>query len=73
MRRNHAKHSHINRCKNEYRLDYIILPERPEISHVIVKPMRTVYRNLAAWEHAPFSPTVKSNDDPLMALIMQHI
>jgi len=70
MRRNHVKR---NRPKKEYQLDYIILPDHPEISHIIVKPMRTIYRNLAAWEHAPFKPVIKRSDDPMMAMLMGKI
>ena len=66
MRRNHSKH---NRTKKEYQMDYIILPDHPEISHIIVKPMRTIYRNLAAWEHAPFTTVIKHNDDPAMKML----
>lgn len=67
MRRNHAKHNH---GKKEYQQDYIILPDHPEISHIIVKPMRTIYRNLAAWENAPFTKVIKSTDDPAAIMLL---
>lgn len=66
MRRNHAKR---NRIKKEYQLDYIILPNHPEISHIIVKPMRTIYHNLDAWEHAPITTVIKHNNDPAMKML----
>ena len=67
MRRNHTKHNH---GKKEYQQDYIILPDHPEISHIIVKPMRTIYRNLAAWENAPFTKVIKSTDDPAAIMLL---
>ena len=70
MRRNKPKRPH---GRKEYKQDYIILPDNPEIKEIIVKPMRTVYKNLAAWEHAPFTTVIRSTDDLAMQLIADKI
>ena len=66
MRRNHAKRTNKER---PYQVDYIILADHPEISHIIVEPMRTIYRNIAACEYAPMVPVIKHSGDPAMRLL----
>lgn len=66
MRKNHSRK--YRRAK-AYQIDYIILPDHPEINSIIVEPMRTIYRNLAAYESAAYAPIIKDMDDPEIRLL----
>ena len=69
-RKNHPNHP-IRRPDrtDRYDVDYVFLPEAPEIAAVTVPWMKTTYRNMSC---APWADTVheaKDNKDKYLAMI----
>ena len=55
-RKNHNLHpSRILDRTNRYDVDYVFLPDAPELAAVIVPQMKTIYRNMSC---APWADTV---------------
>lgn len=73
VRRNHPKHSRKNFFSDRYDLDYVNLPERPDLIRIIVKPYKTVYINLDADFWADDFYVVRNDDDKIMRMIAERI
>lgn len=69
-RKNHNSHPHRRPdTTDRFDVDYISLPEAPEIAAVIVPRMKTIFRNMSC---APWADTVheaKSEKDKYLAMI----
>jgi len=54
---------------DRYDVDYVYLPQCPELTQIIVPPMKTIYRNLACAPYADETHVVKTFDDRYLALV----
>lgn len=75
-RRNHPKHPKHTRksfFSDHYDLDYVSLPERPDLIRIIAKPYKTIYINLDADFLADDFYVVKDDDDKIMRMIAERI
>ncbi len=74
MRRNHAKHPRRkNTLQDRFDLDYVNLPEYPDIERVIVLPLKTIFRNLDAAPWAQETVVVRSLDSHLMQMVADRV
>ena len=69
-RKNRNPHPAQDRDQHErFDVDYVFLPEAPEIAAVVVPRMKTIYRNMSC---APWADTVheaKDEKDKYLAMI----
>jgi hypothetical protein len=69
-RKNHNPHpSHMSDRIDRYDVDYIFLPDAPELAAVVVPQMKTVYRNMCCAPWADTMHEVKSEKDKYLAMI----
>lgn len=69
-RNNSTRHSRpAHTISDRYDTDYVELPEHPELLYLIVKPLKTVFRNLCAAPEANKRRVVKKFDDRLYKLL----
>lgn len=66
MRRNQPKHS--RNARQRYLVEYVDMPERPQVKQLVSRSMKTVYRNLSAEPWATESPLVERFDGELRPL-----
>lgn len=59
-RKNHNHHSCKVHLSERYDVDYVFLPEAPEIAAVVVPGLKTVYRNMCC---APWADEVHEARD----------
>lgn len=69
----HPKHTRNNFFSDRYDLDYVSLPERPDLIRIIAKPYKTIYINLDADFLADDFYVVQSDDDKIMRMIAERI
>lgn len=69
-RKNHSNHP-IRRPDrtDRFDVDYVFLPEAPEIAAVAVPQMKTIYKNLSCAPWADTVHEVKSEKDKYLAMI----
>lgn len=69
-RKNRNPHpSHIPDHAERYDVDYIFLPDAPDIAAVIVPQLKTVFRNASCAPWADTVHQVKSEKDKYLAMI----
>lgn len=70
-RRNHPRHPRIRRpmLTDRYDVDYIFLPEYPEIAAVAVPLMKTIYRNMSCAPWADEVYEAKGEKDKFLNMI----
>lgn len=68
-RHNYPKHQKRETLAERYDVDYVYLPQCPELAQIIVPPMKTIYRNLACAPYADETHVVKTFDDRYLALV----
>ena len=73
VRHNHPKHPRNPMFTDRYDLDYVSLPERPDLIRIIAKPLKTIYVNLDADFTADDFHVAKRLDDPIMRKIAERI
>lgn len=66
MRRNQVKHGRS--ARQRYMVEYVDLPDRPQVRQLVSRSMKTVYRNLSAAPWATDSPLVERFDGNLHPL-----
>lgn len=54
---------------DRYDVDYIYLPDAPELAAVVVPQMKTIYRNMCCAPWADTMHEVKSEKDKYLAMI----
>lgn len=63
-RRNRNPHPvHKHDCTDRYDVDYVYLPDSPEIAAVVVPQLKTVYRNMDCFPWADSVHEVKNETD----------
>ena len=72
-RHNHPKHPRIPILTDRYDLDYVNLPEYPQLIRIIVKPLKTIYVNLDADFTADDFHVARQLDDPIMRMIAERM
>ena len=71
-RKNRNPHpAHRDERNDRYDVDYIFLPEAPELAAVVVPMMKTIYRNLNCAPWADEVHEVKNEKDKYLAMIRQ--
>lgn len=69
-RHNNSRHSRpANIISERFDTDYVELPEHPEILYLIVKPLKTVFRNICAAPEANKRRVIRKFDDRLYKLL----
>ena len=69
-RKNHNPHPPRKPdAADRFDVDYIFLPEAPEIAAVIVPRMKTIFRNMSCAPWADTAHEVKSEKDKYLAMI----
>lgn len=68
-RRNHPKHPKATSLTDRYDVDYIFLPEAPEIAAVAVPAMKTIFRNMSCAPWADEMHVVKNDTDKYLTMI----
>lgn len=68
-----GRKNYLSRIKssdaNTFDLDYVMLPDYPEINKIIAIPLRTVFVNLNANFEGTLDYTAKCVDDPMLKYI----
>ena len=72
-RRNHVKHSRRPMLTDRYDLDYVSMPEYPQYTQFIVKPLKTIFVNLDAAFEADDFYVIRSYDDHMMRKLEKQI
>ena len=62
-----------NERKEQFDVDYVYLPEAPEIAAVIVPDMKTIYRNMCCAAWADEVHVVRDEDDRYLDMIRDAI
>lgn len=72
-RKNRNPHPCKAHLSERYDVDYVFLPDCPEIAAVAVPSMKTIYRNMACAPWADTVHTAKDDKDKYMAMIRRAI
>lgn len=56
-------------CTDRYDVDYVFIPEAPEIAAVVVPMMKTIYRNMSCTPWADEVHEVHSEKDKYLTMI----
>lgn len=69
-RKNRNPHpAHVDAPMDHFDVDYIFLPDSPDIAAVVVPQMKTIYRNASCAPWADQVHEVKSEHDKYLAMI----
>ena len=72
-RHNHPKHTRKFNLVDRYDLDYVNLPEFPDLIRVVVKPLKTIYVNLDADFDAVDIHVARNMNDRILRAIEERI
>ena len=68
-RKNHSTQAKKQNMKDKYDVDYMFMPEHPEIAAVIAPQMKTIYRNMSCAPWADEVHIAKNEKDKYLAEI----
>ena len=73
-RRNHMKHNRRSDIRERYDTDSVSMPRHPEILYLVVKPLKTIFRNIDADPAGPqLTRTISRFDDWALRLIQKQL
>ena len=72
-RKNHTRHPRKPKLTDRYDVDYVPLPEFPNLSRIVARPLKTIFVNLDAEYNSDNFHVADNLDDRILRIIAERI